>query len=129
VRFWIEIEVMSFYHVILVSIAFLILSTFLQAKLPDPKNLLKNYDYLELVVAENSNKLTQAIMLETFPGIMFIFTVINKWHQGAFAAALPFDFYYLLLISALYLLTFYQAIFDTFHIFLGSDKSLTFVQR
>ena len=114
---------MSFYHVILVSIAFLILSTFLQAKLPDPKNLLKNYDYLELVVAENSNKLTQAIMLETFPGI------INKWHQGAFATALPFDFYYLLLISALYLLTFYQAIFDTFHIFLGSDKSLSFVQR
>jgi hypothetical protein len=78
VRFWIEIEVMSFYHIILMSIAFLVLSTFLQAKLPDPKNLLKSYDYLELVVAETmGSKLTQAIMLETFPGIMFIFTMIN----------------------------------------------------
>ena len=80
-RYWIEIEVMSFYHVILMSIAFLMISTFLQAKLPDPKNLLKNYDYLELVVAETTgSKLTKAIMLETFPGIMFIFNMINFWH-------------------------------------------------
>ncbi len=33
------------------------------------------------------------------------------------------------MISTLYLFTFYQAIFDTFHIFLGSDKSLNFLQR
>jgi hypothetical protein len=74
VKFWLEYEVMAFYQVILMSIIFLVLSTFLQPKLPDPKSLLKNYDYLELIVADaKEQRLIDFFVLETFPGVMYIF--------------------------------------------------------
>lgn len=86
-------------------------------KLPDPNVLMQNYDFLELVVSDTTDKqLSTIFILETFPFVMFIFKIVSMIHQNEFLMEHKFDFYWLGTITFLYVITFLQAVHDSFHL-------------
>ena len=97
---------MFFYTVIFSTILFLIIATFLQVKLPDPNDLIQNYDFLELVVSDTTDKqLTNIFILETFPFVMFIFKIVSMIHLNEFHFEHTFDIWWLGFITFFYIIT------------------------